>query len=228
MLDNTGVAVLRNFDTPTVCNALEMIDPSRRDFGYTCENLFCINPSAGPVVGFACTATMRSLRPAGLSGIELKKARLSYYKYISEAEGPKVCLMQDLDGSRAAVGPFWGEFNTRIHRALGCVGIITDGSVRDVGHLPSDILILSAGVRPSHAHVHLVEYAVQVNICGMVVSPGDLVHADIHGAVSFPRDLVPLVLQKATEFQETEAPIIEACKRDSITFEELSALYMAR
>ena len=220
---------LELFDTPTICNALEVIEPERRRFGYTVENVLCLNADVGPRVGIALTATMRSAGPPPITGDELKAERLKYYEYMhQDVGGPKVCVMQDLDGSEAARGPFWGEFNVRIHRSMDFRAIVTDGSVRDATKLPNDILIVSRGLRPSHAYVHIVDFGKQVTIFGMTVMPGDVVHADIHGAVSFPAQLAADVEKKAIAFVAGEAPIIEACRANRLTFEQLSALYMAR
>ena len=111
---------------------------------------------------------------------------------------------------------------------MGYEAVVTNGSVRDVEKLPDDILMLSAGLRPSHAHVHIVDFGVQVNVCGMVTEPGDIVHADSHGAVVFPEELIQEVLANAADFVAREAPIIEAAKAGDLTFDRLAELYMER
>lgn len=219
---------LTAFDTPTICNALEMIEPTRRGYGYTRKTMHPVNPASGPVVGFARVATMRSAIPSERDKETLKRDRLDYYEYVHDGEAPKICVMQDLDGDDAGTGPFWGEFNTRIHRAMGVRAVVTDGSVRDVDKLPTDILLLSCGLRPSHAHVHITDFARQVNVHGMSVRHDDLVHADEHGAVAFPADIAAEVVAKAAEFVAAEAPIIAACKADALSLDDLKRLYMAR
>lgn len=224
-----AIEELRRFDTPTICNALELISEARRDFGYTKQNMVVINASKGPAVGVAFTGTMRSAFAPPLGSDELKQERLKYYEHMfRNVDAPKICVMQDLDGDDAGRGPFWGEFNTRVHRAMGFRAIVTDGSVRDVSKLPSDVLILSRGLRPSHARVHISSYGQQVNVFGMTVCEGDLVHADEHGAVAFPADWVDEVARRADEFMASEAPIIEACKADTLGLTELKRLYLAR
>lgn len=227
--DLDAMRTLRGFDTPTICNALEMIDSQRRYFGYTRRGMHVTNEDYGPIVGIARTATMRSLFPAERDGEQLKRDRLDYYEYMyREPDLSKVCVMQDLDGADSGLGPFFGEFNTRIHRAMGFCGVVTDGSVRDVAKLPSDILLLSAGLRPSHGHVHIVNYGEQVNVMGMTVNDGDIVHADVHGAVSFSSSYLVEIAKNAEKFVASEAPIMDACKRDDLTLDELKRLYMAR
>lgn len=223
------IAALELFDTPTICNALELIDSSRKNYGYTCYDMMAVNAAASPIAGFALTATMRSEEPSELSAEELKKERLKYYEYMyTDMGGPKVCVMQDIDGAEARHGPFWGEFNTRIHRAMGFRGVVTDGCVRDVGKLPKDVLLLARGLRPSHANLHIASFGQPVKIFGMEVSHGEIVHADEHGAVAFPAKLASEIVVRAKEFIAREAPIVDACKKESLTFEELARLYLAR
>lgn len=224
-----NIESLITFDTPTICNALEMIEPARRGYGYTRKSMHAVNAASGPVVGLARVATMRSAIRSERDAQTLKRDRLDYYEYVhAGSDVPKICVMQDLDGHEAGTGPFWGEFNTRIHRAMGVRAVVTDGSVRDVDKLPTDVLLLSCGLRPSHAYVHITDFARQVTVFGMSVCHDDLVHADEHGAVAFPSDLAAEVAVKASEFVASEAPIIAACKADSLSLEELKRLYMAR
>jgi regulator of RNase E activity RraA len=219
---------LRAFDTPTICNALEIIDEQRRNFGYTCHNFFVVNGSSAPICGYAKTATCRSLNVSGKEIKTLKAERLLYYEYVSRGNHDRIVVMQDLDGSDRARGPFWGEFNVRIHKALGCVGVVTDGSIRDLQKLPDGILLLGMGLRPSHANIHISGFGQRVNVFGMAVSDGDLIHADEHGAVCFPEAYALEVLQRASEFIENERPIIEACKRERLSIDELKELYLRR
>ncbi|GAA2157119.1 RraA family protein [Actinomadura napierensis] len=220
---------LRYYDTPTICNALELIDDSRRWYGFTKSDVTAINRTSAPAVGVAFTATMRSAYPAEFDREQLKRDRLSYYEYMYEVVAvPKICVMQDLDDSDAGKGPFWGEFNTRVHQAMGFTGVVTNGSIRDVDKLPRDILILGRGLRPSHAHVHIVSYGNQVNVFGMTASHGEIVHADVHGAVCFPSDMAVEVVEKAEAFVASERPIMEACKEGTLTLERLRSLYMSR
>lgn len=182
-----------------------------------------------PVCGIAKTATCRSFRPSNSDELILKKERVKYYTYINEGHYPKMVVMQDLDGPHRAHGPFGGEFNTRIHKSLGCIGVVTDGSIRDVPNLPDDIQLLSKGMKPSHGNTHIVDYNIQVNVADMVVMPGDIVHADIHGAVTFPITWAEEVIVKAKEFVASEELILEACRRNTnLTLNEIIELYLKR
>ncbi len=223
------MSLLENIDTPTVCNALELIEPNRRNFGYTDLPMNCLYPSMKPIIGVAKTATCRSLRPSLLSSEMLKSERVKYYTYIDAGDLPKIVVMQDLDGDRKGHGPFWGEFNTRIHKALGCRGIVTDNTIRDVPSLPDDIQILSMGLKPSHGNIHIVDYDIQVNVASMVVNPGDLVHLDLHGAVTFPISMAEEVIEKANEFMKSEEAVLEACRKTpNLELDQIIKLYMLR
>jgi regulator of RNase E activity RraA len=111
---------------------------------------------------------------------------------------------------------------------MGVQAVVTDGSVRDVDKLPDDVLLLSCGLRHSHAFVHIADFGSQVNVFGMSVSHGELVHADEHGAVAFPDHLIEDVASCAAEFVAAEEPIIAACRADRLSLDELKRLYMAR
>jgi len=228
MVDASLFNQLKSLDTPTVCNALEMLDPGRRAYGFTTESLFCLRESLAPIVGYAKTATMRSLQPSTKSSAETVKHRVEYYTYISEGSERKVCVMQDLDSTRVGTGAFWGTFNSSIHKALGCEGVVTDGAIRDVQKIPESFQMIARGVRPSHGYVHVVDFGIQVNVCSMVVNDGDLVHADIHGAVCFSASMANDVINAAVEFVEGERPIIEACQESGIEINRLIEIYRSR
>jgi regulator of RNase E activity RraA len=213
---------LAALDTPSVCNALEVVAPERRTFGFTIEPLQCLYPALKPVVGFARTATIRSVAPSNLSAEEARKERLAYYQYVAEG-GPKpaISIIQDLDGSRAGFGSFWGEVNSHLHKGLGCLGVVTDGSVRDLDANAPGFQMLCRMVAPSHAHVHIVDFGGTVTVAGMYVSSGDLVHADRHGAVVIPKAVARQVNAAAALIARREAVLIGASKEAGFNFERL-------
>lgn len=181
------LAFLGRYDTPTICNAIEIVIPERRAFGFTSVPLVAADPALPPIVGYARTATIRSLRPSGLDAAVERDKRLAYYEYVASVPGPTVVVIQDLD-PEPGFGAFWGEVQTAVHKGLGAAGGVTSGAMRDLGQLAPGFQLLAAKVVPSHAHVHLVEFGVPVSVCGMAVRHGDLVHADRHGAVVVPAD----------------------------------------
>ena len=214
---------LAALDTPTVCNALEVVAPERRGYGYTTDPLVCAFPDLPPMVGYARTATIRSMRPSGLGDIEARDLRVAYYEHVSQGGMPKIAVIQDLDGTHAGYGAFWGEVNSNIHKALGCLGVITDGCVRDLTAIPENFQMIAGSIKPSHAYVHIVDFGRQVNVAGMTVADGDLIHADRHGAVVIPHAVARKVVEAARQVGDKEAVILDVCRSPDFSFEKLKA-----
>jgi regulator of RNase E activity RraA len=210
-LSKAQAEFLQSIDTPTVCNLLEIVAPERRGFGYTVRHLHCPFPDLPPMVGFAKTATMRAQDrvPLGEAGYMAK--RLDYLDYIAADPQPGIVVIQDID-EIVGFGAFWGEVQTNVHKALGCLGTITNGSIRDIPQVAPGFQMLAGSIAPSHAFVHVVDYGVNVNIHGMAVKSGDLIHADQHGAVVVPLNSIDGMKAAADKVAAKEAQIIAAAK----------------
>ncbi len=213
---------LQTLDTPTVCNALEVLVPNRRGHGFTTEPLVCVRPSLPPLVGLARTAAIRAAHPDDLAASTARELSDAYYAYIDAGPKPSIVVMHDMDQQRGH-GSFWGEVNSAIHKGLGALGLITDGGVRDLPDLAEGFQVLASRVIPSHAYVHVVDFGRPVQVAGMRVRDGDLIHADQHGAVVIPHDVAAKVKQTATLLQARERVIIEAARTPGFTFEKLKA-----
>ncbi len=213
------IAELRSVDTPTVCNALEILVPERRGYGFTTRPLVCTRPDLGPVVGIARTATIRAAHPIDPQ-IDQAYARDGYYAYIDAGPKPSVVVIQDIDDERG-YGSFWGEVNSNIHKGLGCDAVITNGSVRDLPDIAEGFQMLADRVGPSHAFVHVVDYSRPVTVCGMRVSDGDLIHADQHGAVVIPHDVCREIKHAAELISRRERVIISAAQQPGFDIEAL-------
>ncbi len=185
MLAESQFEFLRSIDTPTVCNLMEIVAPERRGAGYTTSHLHCPFPDLPPMVGFAKTVTIRA-RDA-VSGPSYMQKRLDYLDYVAAAPTPSVVVIEDKD-EPAGYGAFWGEVQSNVHKALGCLGTITNGSIRDIPAIAEGFQMLAGSIGPSHAYVHVVEFAVLVSVHGMAVKSGDLIHADRHGAIVVPTE----------------------------------------
>jgi regulator of RNase E activity RraA len=191
---------------------------ARQSSGYTYESFFCLNPSMKPIVGYARTATIRSHHAQTLPAEDIDALRDGYYQYVDHGgPRPSIAVIQDLDGRRNGFGCFWGEVNTNIHKGLGCLGVVTDGAARDVHVCPPDFQVLAARVVPSHAHVHLVDFGRRVNVSGMYVDSGDIVHADQHGAVVLPAHTVKALPEAARLYAKREQHIIDAARSPGFT-----------
>jgi len=219
-LDNALLDKLRKYDTPTICNGLEIVAPERRATGFTTSQMVSCDVTLPPIVGYARTVLIRAMEPSSLSPAEQKEKRLAYYEYVGSAPGPTIPVLQDID-SVPGFGAFWGEVNSTIHKALGCLGAVTNGSFRDLNDLASGFQILGGQVAPSHAHVHVADYGVQVNVHGMTVCDGDLIHADRHGAVVIPATVVAELPAAVDLIVRRERVILDACRRPDFAIEML-------
>ena len=112
---------------------------------------------------------------------------------------------EDLDGEHAGYGAFWGEVQSNVHKALGALGVVTNGSIRDIPMIAPGFQMLAGSIVPSHAYVHVVDYGIDVNVHGMAVKSGDLIHADRHGAVVVPADKIDAMKAALDELAAREA-----------------------
>jgi regulator of RNase E activity RraA len=222
MLSDSQFAFLRSIDTPTVCNLIEIAAPERRGAGYTVRHLHCPFPDLPPMVGFAKTVTIRAKDK--VSGPSYMQKRLDYLDYVAAAPRPSVVLIEDLD-EPVGYGAFWGEVQTNVHQALGCLGTVTNGSIRDIPAVAPGFQMLAGAIAPSHAYVHVVEFGIPVNIHGMAAQSGDLIHADRHGAVVVPADRVDAMQAALDGLAKQEARIIAAARAPGATVEAIKAAF---
>jgi regulator of RNase E activity RraA len=209
MVSESQFAFLRSIDTPTVCNLMEEVAPERRGSFYTVKHLHCPFPHLPPMVGFAKTVTMRARDKVG--GASYMAKRMDYLDYVAAAPQPGIAVIEDLDDP-AGFGAFWGEVQTNIHQSLGCLGTITNGSIRDIPQVAKGFQMLAGSLSPSHAYVHVEDFGIPVTIHGMAVRSGDLVHADQHGAIVVPAETIDGMKAAAERLAATEARIIAAAK----------------
>jgi regulator of RNase E activity RraA len=212
---------LGRYDTPTICNALEIVAPARRLVGYTTKQLVCPFPDLPPMVGYARTVTIRATVASSLPSAEQQKRRIEYYEYVGTGYGPRITVIQDVDGADVGFGAFWGEVQSSVHKALGCLGVVTDGSIRDIGQWAPGFQALAGSIAPSHAYVHADSFGGEVRVAGMNVRSDDLIHADRHGAVVIPLDVAAKVPEAAELCGRRETPILEIARSKDFTLEKL-------
>jgi regulator of RNase E activity RraA len=217
------LAAQGELDTPTICNALEVVAPERRSWGYTTTPLVCPWPDLPPIVGYARTARVSALHPSGRSAAVDRGARIAYYRHIAEGPGPTITVIEDID-PEPGYGAWWGEVNSNVHKGLGSLGVITNGSIRDIADWADGFQALAGSIGPSHAHVHVVDHGEAVTVAGMHVRPGDLVHADRHGAVVIPSDVAARLSSAAAEIAAAERRLIDASQADDFDVEVLTRL----
>lgn len=208
-LNREQLSALAAFDTPTICNAIEGFGVRGRTEGFTRPELrMRAVMSEKPMVGYACTGVISARHPAVPEHEAVMEA---YYRQYEDYDVPTIAMIQDLD--RTPVGSFWGDVQATVHRALGCIGTITDGGVRDVEEVKKvGFYLLSKEVLISHAYIHMVEAGVCVDICGMTVCPGDLIHADYHGAIVIPAEVAPYLADACIRAMDAENALLEPCR----------------
>jgi regulator of RNase E activity RraA len=218
VLSESQFAFLRSIDTPTVCNLIEIVAPERRGAGYTVAHLHCPFPDLPPMVGFAKTVTMRARDKVG--GPSYTAKRMDYLDYVAAAPQPGIAVIEDLD-EPAGYGAFWGEVQSNVHKALGCLGVITDGSIRDIPQWAPGFQALAGSIGPSHAWVHAESFGGEVRVAGMTVRSDDLIHADRHGAIVIPFDIAAKLPDAAELCGRRETPILEIARAKDFSLDKL-------
>jgi regulator of RNase E activity RraA len=186
MLKHEDLLMLKRWNTPTVYNGWEQItrcNASRE--GINLEETHDYMPQMGPKIGYAVTVT---IQPGSPEHKKRENVWKDYRAYIASIPGPKIVVVQDLD-KPATYGSFWGEVNSNIHRALGCVGTITDGAIRDVDEMcNAGYKALARRRAVGHAFATPVQWNCEVEVFGTKVKPGQLIHADKHGFLAIPNE----------------------------------------
>ncbi len=204
------------WDTPTICNGLELVVPERRAIGFTTGQHG--RRRAG---GQADRGPRPRRLPARQGAPRAPVAdRLDWYDYVAEAAMPTVVVLQDLD-DEPGYGAWWGEVHSTVHKALGALGCVTNGSFRDTAMLAPGFQIVGGKVGPSHAHVHLVSYGQPVNVFGMNCAHDDVIHADSHGAVVIPADAVRRLPDAIDLIARREKVILDICADPGFTAAKL-------
>ena len=209
---------IKRYDTPTIANAIETFNIRPWNEGYMPPEIKCIFPNLGPMIGFAVTGTIRAREKSTKS-----YSRADWFDLIVAQPSPRVCVLEDLDDPPC--GAFWGEIQTNIHKALGCAGVVTNGGVRDLREVEAAGFQYYAGsVMVSHAYVHLVECGQPVDVGGVTVRTGDIVHADSHGVQIVPKDLVHELPAACEKIIAKERTMISYCQSPQFSLEGLKKL----
>lgn len=226
-MDQSLLTLLRRVDTPTVCNAIEVVEGKRGFDRFTRGTMLCSDPAGGAMVGFARTAKIAALAPPEEAPEVIKQRRMDYYRHMASGPRPAIAVIEDLDGANA-IGAFWGEINTTVHKGLGLSGALTNGVMRDLGDLPEGFPVVAGSIGPSHGFVHVREIGTKVTIFGMEVEDGELVHADRHGAVVIPLDYLGELEAAITKLLETEQLVLGPAREpgfDFVAFEKAWAAF---
>ena len=217
--------LLSSVDTPTVCNAIEVAQ-GKRGFNAFTRGTMLINEPSSVVVGYASTAKIAAVAPSSEPPETVRARRMAYYKQMSEAPHSAVCVIEDEDFPNA-IGAFWGEVNTTIHKGFGLAGTLTNGVMRDLGDMAPDYPVVAGSIGPSHGFVHVTELNTPVQVFGLTVNPGDLVHADRHGAVVIPPEVIPDLEPAIRKMQDTEHLVLGPARESGFDFAAFEAAWDA-
>lgn len=213
-LTHAGLLQLKRWNTPTIYNGWEQI--THRDIcadAFNLEETRDFMPQMGPMAGYAVTVVVEPSHAAHRHNAP--DAWNEYRRYVAGTPGPKIVIVQDLDKPRV-IGAFWGEVNSNIHRALGCVGTITDGAIRDVDEMTNaGFKALARRLCVSHAAVHPVRWNCEVEVFGRTVRPGDLIHADKHGFMVVPPEEQAGLLEAVRFMDANECDTVIAAARQT-------------
>jgi regulator of RNase E activity RraA len=216
------IEALRKISSPSVANAIETFKVRPRNQGQMSSDIRTLFPDLGPLVGYAVTALIRA-EPEPVA--DHRASTFGWWDYVLSIPAPRVIVVHDLDDPRGQ-GAQWGEVQANIHRALGCTGVVTDGSVRDLDEVRALGFQFAAGhVSVSHAYVHMVDFGLPIKVGGLWVKPGDLVHADHHGVVTIPADIAPKIPEAVAKVEADERKIIKVCQSPDFSADRLKALY---
>ena len=211
---------LRSLSTPTVSNAVELFNLRPRNHGFMSPEIRCLFPDLGVMVGYAVTGRFAADQPATRPA-----SRYEMWKHVLEVPEPRIMVLQDLD-QPPGVGAYFGEVQSTIHQRLGCIGVVTNGHVRDLDEVhPMGFHYFAAGVCVSHAYVHLMDFGSAVKVGGMFVRTGDLIHADKHGVLIVPKQIAHEIPKAAAQVAEREHRILSHCKSPDFSLEELKKRY---
>lgn len=213
---------LRRLGTPRVCNAIETFRFRLRNEGYADATIRCFFPQLGPALGYAATLKVRSADPPTEGSHYLEHT--NWWDHLAAVPGPRVLVIEDVDGNGGG-GAFLGEVHASILQALGCIGAITNGAVRDLEEVRAiGFHLFAAAASVSHGYMHVVEIGGPVEVGGLKVAPGELLQADCHGVLSIPRELAARIPERAADIAADEERIIALCRSRDFSVEKLRAL----
>lgn len=211
------LAQLRKIDTPTIANALELMDIRPRTEGFMRPEVKSQSLVSETFIGYAVTGVI-SARQKSPSALE----RRDYYEAIEAIPTPRMVVLHDLDYPDT-VGSYWGEVQGNIALGMGCVGAVTDGGVRDLKEAAEmGFPFWAKEVLVSHGYVHAVAYNVPVDVGGVYIQPSDVIAADLHGVIQIPLDAAPRIPAAAAALAEQEGIVIAVAQSGNASTETLS------
>ena len=221
LLTAQQLEALGQFDSCMIANAIETFNVRLRNTGFTNGNIRCMFADPSPMVGYAVTGRLRSGDPP-ISGFYHDRGDL--WSRIQSSPAPSILVLEDID-DKPGRGAFVGDMHAAILKALGCVGYVTNGSVRELPSVRAIGIQLFAGsVAVSHAYAHIFDIGVPVMVDGMEVHTGSLLHGDQHGVLTIPNEIAAEVPNVAAKLQRCEKAVVEFCQSSDFSIAKLSEL----
>lgn len=217
------LSLLKRVDTPTVCNAIEVVEGKRGFDWYTRGTMHHSAPGE-IMIGFARTAKIAGQKASEESLEKTRARRMDYFHNMADGPRPAIAVVEDTNFPECVAG-WWGEVHSNVHKGLKLNGALTNGVMRDLDVLADGFPILAGSIGVSHAHVHVTEIGSPVTIHGLNISQGDLVHADRHGAVVIPPAMLADLKDAIEKVFSYEAIVIEPAKRADFNMEKLEAAW---
>jgi 4-hydroxy-4-methyl-2-oxoglutarate aldolase len=205
------LARLKGFDTPTICNVIELFDIRPRHTGYMDGRIKACFPEMPPIVGYAATATFRSAAspPPGSDVYDNLEVQVQRF---AELSGPPIVVFQDLDDPAAAA--VFGEIMCTTYQTFGSVGLITNGAGRDLDQVRKiGFPVFTNGTISAHGYCHTPDVHVAVRVGGVMVYPDDLIHADVNGVTTIPKEIASEVAEVGDAFVAAEAVILDTLRQ---------------
>jgi regulator of RNase E activity RraA len=222
LLSEEELDALRQFDTCMIANAIETFHVRLGNTGFTDAKVRCMFEDAPPMVGYAATARLRSVAPPISGGAFHDRA--DFWNSILQIPAPRILVLEDMDDPPGR-GAFVGDMHAAILKALGCVGYLTNGAVRELPSVRTIGLQLFAGnVAVSHAYAHIFEVGAVISVGGMEVRSGDLLHGDRHGVLTVPAEIAADVPGVAGRLQRSEQEIIDFCQSKDFSVAKLGEI----
>jgi 4-hydroxy-4-methyl-2-oxoglutarate aldolase len=211
---------LSRFSTCLIASAIEKFQVRLPNTGFSDASIRCIFDDLPPIVGYAATARIRTADPP-MEGGGYIYDRTDWWTEILNLPAPRIVVIQDVD-SHPGLGAFVGEVHAKILQALGCVGVVTNGAVRDLDAIQgSGFQMLAGNVSVSHAYAHVFDFGGTVDVARVKVRPGDLLHADRHGFLSIPAEIADRIPPVASEIKATRHRIVDTCRCSDFSIEKL-------
>jgi 4-hydroxy-4-methyl-2-oxoglutarate aldolase len=219
LLRDHELHALRHVDTCTVSDAIETFQVRLRNTGFANSSIRCIFEDFAPLVGYAATARLRTEEPP-IAG-RMYHNRTDWWNNILQVPEPRIAVIEDMDTPPGA-GALLGDMHAAMLMAFGCIGYVTNGAVRKLWRVRKlGFQMFAANVVVSHPYAHIFDFGATIEVGGLKVQPGDLLHGDQHGLLAIPKEIAGKIPAEAARLREQEERVIDICQSKKFSVETL-------